>query len=111
MPGGVGLAARLFERHDELVRGARDLVAACACLTGCPACAGPSLETGGDARAVALRLLTMLGGKPQPSTGSTASSGGMRPRRGDRRAAGRGTCRAPADHESTDEEVVALDVG
>jgi DEAD/DEAH box helicase domain-containing protein len=60
VPGGVGLAARLFERHAELIEGARDLVAACACLTGCPACTGPSLETGGDARAAAIRLLAML---------------------------------------------------
>jgi DEAD/DEAH box helicase domain-containing protein len=60
VPGGVGLAARLFERHTELVTGARDLVAGCACETGCPACTGPRLETGGDAKRLAERLLDLL---------------------------------------------------
>ncbi|MGH2408086.1 MAG: DEAD/DEAH box helicase [Candidatus Limnocylindrales bacterium] len=60
VPGGVGLAARLFDRHGELVLGARDLVAGCACETGCPACTGPRLETGGDAKRLAARLLDLL---------------------------------------------------
>jgi DEAD/DEAH box helicase domain-containing protein len=60
VPGGVGLAGRLFARHSELVAGALDLVRSCACQTGCPSCTGPSLETGGDARAAAIRLLAWL---------------------------------------------------
>ncbi len=60
VPGGVGLSPRLFDRHAELVGGARDLVASCACRDGCPACVGPRAETGGDARALAERLLALL---------------------------------------------------
>jgi DEAD/DEAH box helicase domain-containing protein len=60
MPGGVGLAERLFRRHDELVNGALELIAACACETGCPACTGPRLDPSVDAKALALRLLNTL---------------------------------------------------
>jgi DEAD/DEAH box helicase domain-containing protein len=60
VPGGVGLSERLFERHAELVAGAVDLIAGCACESGCPACTGPRLEAGVDARALALRLLRAL---------------------------------------------------
>jgi DEAD/DEAH box helicase domain-containing protein len=62
IPGGVGLAERLWQRHDELVPGAAELIAACACEAGCPACTGPRLEPGVDGKALALRLLANLGG-------------------------------------------------
>jgi DEAD/DEAH box helicase domain-containing protein len=64
VPGGVGLAERLFERHTELVGGARDLVERCACEQGCPACTGPRLETGGDGKRLAARLLALLAAAP-----------------------------------------------
>jgi DEAD/DEAH box helicase domain-containing protein len=60
MPGGVGLSERLFVRHDELVTGATDLIGACACDAGCPACTGPRLEPHVDAKALAQRLLGEL---------------------------------------------------
>ena len=60
VPGGVGLSERLFERHDELVAGAADLIAGCGCASGCPACTGPRLEQDVDARDLALRLLRAL---------------------------------------------------
>jgi DEAD/DEAH box helicase domain-containing protein len=60
MPGGVGLSERLFARHAELVTGARDLISACDCETGCPACTGPRLDPAVDAKALALRLLAGL---------------------------------------------------
>ncbi|MEX2546274.1 MAG: DEAD/DEAH box helicase [Chloroflexota bacterium] len=62
VPGGVGLAARLFERHAELVAGALGLVEACRCEEGCPACVGPRLEAGGLGKRHARRLLTLLAG-------------------------------------------------
>jgi DEAD/DEAH box helicase domain-containing protein len=40
VPGGVGLAERIYERAHELVAQARALVADCACPDGCPACVG-----------------------------------------------------------------------
>ena len=64
VPGGVGLAERLWQRHGELVDGAADLVASCGCDGGCPSCTGPRPAGGEmdvDARALALRLLARLG--------------------------------------------------
>ena len=69
MPGGVGLSARLFERHAELVAGAAELIATCSCDSGCPACTGPRLEPDVDAKALALRLLAELSGDGSRTVG------------------------------------------
>jgi DEAD/DEAH box helicase domain-containing protein len=61
VPGGVGLSARLWDRHDELIAAAAELIASCSCDGGCPACTGPRLEPNVDARALALRLLRAIG--------------------------------------------------
>jgi len=61
VPGGVGLSERLWKRHDELLAGAADLIAGCACEAGCPACTGPRLEPHVNAKSLALRLLGHLG--------------------------------------------------
>jgi DEAD/DEAH box helicase domain-containing protein len=61
VPGGIGLAERLWERHDELIHGADELIAGCDCEAGCPACTGPRLEPDVDAKALARRLLAELG--------------------------------------------------
>ncbi|WP_240360467.1 DEAD/DEAH box helicase [Pyxidicoccus caerfyrddinensis] len=42
MPGGVGLAARLYDQRDELLLRARRLLESCPCEEGCPACIGPA---------------------------------------------------------------------
>jgi DEAD/DEAH box helicase domain-containing protein len=60
VPGGVGLSPRLFERSAELIEGAVALVEGCRCAAGCPACVGPQGETGGNGRALALRLLRLF---------------------------------------------------
>ena len=75
VPGGVGLAPRLFARTAELVTGAHGLVEGCSCQAGCPACVGPRGETGGDGRALALRLLRQLEGVPSGSTSRPAAAG------------------------------------
>ena len=68
VPGGIGLAERLWQRHDELIQGAADLIASCGCDSGCPSCTGPRLERDVDARALALRLLGELGARvPVPA--------------------------------------------
>ena len=41
VPGGVGLAERIFELAPELLARTRTMVAGCACEQGCPACVGP----------------------------------------------------------------------
>jgi DEAD/DEAH box helicase domain-containing protein len=65
VPGGIGLSERLYQRHDELLAGAADLIAACDCDGGCPSCTGPRLEPDVDARHLALRLLGELGAGPR----------------------------------------------
>jgi DEAD/DEAH box helicase domain-containing protein len=63
VPGGVGLAERLYDRHEELIVGALGLVETCSCSDGCPACVGPRLEAGGLGKQHARRLLAMLAGE------------------------------------------------
>ena len=63
VPGGIGLSERLFARHDELVVGARALIEACGCESGCPACTGPRLDPTVDGKMLALRLLAQLDGR------------------------------------------------
>ncbi len=60
VPGGVGLAERLFDRHAELVAGALGLVEACPCEDGCPACVGPRIDSNSGSKRLARRLLSML---------------------------------------------------
>jgi DEAD/DEAH box helicase domain-containing protein len=48
VPGGVGLAERIYQNALELLHRARTLVAGCACAAGCPMCVGAA-----DAFAVA----------------------------------------------------------
>jgi DEAD/DEAH box helicase domain-containing protein len=43
IPGGIGLAPRLFEARNELMQRARSLALECACSAGCPACIGPEV--------------------------------------------------------------------
>jgi DEAD/DEAH box helicase domain-containing protein len=43
VPGGIGLAPRLFEAREELLRRARALALGCHCSAGCPACIGPEV--------------------------------------------------------------------
>ncbi len=64
VPGGIGLSERLYDRHVELIAGATELIVACSCDGGCPACTGPRLEPDIDAKALALRLLAQLAAGP-----------------------------------------------
>ncbi len=59
LPGGVGLAPRIFERAEELLARARALMEGCRCEYGCPACVGPTEESD-SRRRTALRLLSAL---------------------------------------------------
>ena len=47
IPAGIGFSAQLYERHDELMAGAADLIRRCGCRYGCPACVGPVLLVDG----------------------------------------------------------------
>lgn len=63
-PGGVGLSEPLWRRQAELVKRAMEVVAACDCRGGCPACVGPVLAVDEDRerspRALAAQVLALL---------------------------------------------------
>jgi ATP-dependent helicase YprA (DUF1998 family) len=43
VPGGVGLAERIYERIDTLLRSAAEVIAGCGCPFGCPSCVGATV--------------------------------------------------------------------
>jgi DEAD/DEAH box helicase domain-containing protein len=66
MPGGVGLAPRLYDAREELLRRTRSLLERCPCEAGCPACVGPVLAGPAPApdsnrRQIGLGVLADLG--------------------------------------------------
>jgi DEAD/DEAH box helicase domain-containing protein len=74
-PGGLGLSRSLYDLHETLLRGAREVVESCRCSKGCPSCVGPvddaAEDAGGNAKANCLRLLELLleaddAGRPSP---------------------------------------------
>jgi DEAD/DEAH box helicase domain-containing protein len=75
VPGGAGLSERLFDRHPELIAGALELIRGCGCSSGCPACTGPRLEAGVDAKGLALRLLAALTAEGRAASGETRAGG------------------------------------
>jgi DEAD/DEAH box helicase domain-containing protein len=54
VPGGTGLAERIWEQRDVLLAQTRQMIAGCPCPAGCPACVGPGE---GSRKAVAMELL------------------------------------------------------
>jgi DEAD/DEAH box helicase domain-containing protein len=55
--GGVGLASRLFEEREELLRRARHLIETCDCDEGCPGCIGPDASGADDLDAARKKLV------------------------------------------------------
>jgi DEAD/DEAH box helicase domain-containing protein len=60
VPGGVGLAERLFGIANELIAACHAAVRDCPCIDGCPSCVGPMLEVGQTGKAACLELLEGL---------------------------------------------------
>lgn len=62
VPGGVGLAPRLFEEREALLVRTRSLIESCPCADGCPACIGPNpgAETRIRRKPLALTVLKAL---------------------------------------------------
>ena len=65
-PGGIGLSAVLFDLRDRVIGRARELIAACGCRHGCPACVGPILAVDADhsPKRAAIRVLELLASPP-----------------------------------------------
>jgi DEAD/DEAH box helicase domain-containing protein len=63
--GGIGLAPRLFEDREELLRRARHLIESCECDEGCPACIGPDAagldELDAGRKRLVLQILDAVG--------------------------------------------------
>lgn len=62
-PGGIGLSEPLYRAAPELVRAALELVEACDCNGGCPACIGPILASDADGPSqaeLAVAVLSLL---------------------------------------------------
>jgi DEAD/DEAH box helicase domain-containing protein len=57
IPGGVGLAEKLFEVRRDLIEACLALVRACECVNGCPGCVGPQVDTNSKAKAAARVML------------------------------------------------------
>jgi len=55
--GGIGLASRLFEEREELLRRARQLIESCECKEGCPDCIGPDASNDDQPEAARKRLV------------------------------------------------------
>jgi len=69
-PGGIGIAAPLFDLRQQVIDRSIELVAQCGCTQGCPACVGPVLPTDEAERPspklAALAVLALLsGGEPK----------------------------------------------
>lgn len=62
VPGGVGLAEKLFDLRHELAEACLRVLLACDCRDGCPACVGPQVESKSPARKAARQLLEKLTG-------------------------------------------------
>ncbi|MEO9254403.1 MAG: Zn-binding domain-containing protein, partial [Tepidiformaceae bacterium] len=63
IPGGVGLAEKLFEIREDLVDACLALVLTCECTNGCPSCVGPQVELQSKSKQAARVLLERLTGR------------------------------------------------
>jgi DEAD/DEAH box helicase domain-containing protein len=62
-PGGIGIAAPLFDLRGEVIARSTELVAQCGCVRGCPGCVGPVLAADGrelSPKQAALKVLALL---------------------------------------------------
>jgi DEAD/DEAH box helicase domain-containing protein len=60
VPDGMGLAEQLYLNSAQLLRGATELIRACPCQNGCPACVGPVGLEAPDTKSLTLNLCEKL---------------------------------------------------
>ncbi|NPV55701.1 MAG: DEAD/DEAH box helicase [Anaerolineae bacterium] len=58
--GGTGLSRALFGQPEDLLFRAKDLIASCPCLDGCPSCVGPGGEAGLGGKQETLAIIDEL---------------------------------------------------
>jgi DEAD/DEAH box helicase domain-containing protein len=59
-PGGIGLSAELYNVSETVIKDCREVILACECRDGCPACVGPSGENGLGGKEAALQITNHL---------------------------------------------------
>jgi DEAD/DEAH box helicase domain-containing protein len=59
-PGGIGFSEPLYRVHDLLLQRTRELIASCACDSGCPSCVGPAGMHSERTKEAALAILERL---------------------------------------------------
>ena len=64
-PGGVGQSAPLYRMSPQLIQRTAELIEACECEAGCPACVGPVGEVGERGKEAAVKILRALLQHPQ----------------------------------------------
>jgi len=62
VPGGVGLAEKLFDARQGLLAACLERVQSCECENGCPGCVGPQVEPRSAAKRAAATMLARLAG-------------------------------------------------
>jgi DEAD/DEAH box helicase domain-containing protein len=62
VPGGIGLAERVFEARERLLGACLETVRGCGCENGCPSCVGPQAERHSPAKRAAQLLLERFAG-------------------------------------------------
>ncbi|MBK7141202.1 MAG: DEAD/DEAH box helicase [bacterium] len=60
IPGGVGLAEKLYSESERLFDACRDHINRCECYSGCPTCVGPPMEVGDGGKAGTVKLLEYM---------------------------------------------------
>ena len=58
IPGGIGLSDRVYETNDLFFREALNMLTACPCIDGCPACTGATAEGSKHTLIMILKELT-----------------------------------------------------
>jgi DEAD/DEAH box helicase domain-containing protein len=65
IPGGVGLADKLYDVRSSLIDACMDVLRTCECEAGCPSCVGAQVEPRSVAKkASALLLQRLVGDAP-----------------------------------------------
>jgi len=60
IPGGVGLAEKLFMESARLFESCLEHIKNCPCVSGCPACVGPPMEVGESGKEGTVKLLQYM---------------------------------------------------